>query len=72
MIKAIITFQNADGSYDSVGMNNRRIVDARTELAAERKAFAMAVGRAYRLEYHTAERFYHEPYRVRFVPRSPW
>jgi hypothetical protein len=25
MMKAIVTRQNADGSYDAVGMNNRRV-----------------------------------------------
>ena len=51
-MKAIVTFRNKDGSYDSVGMNNRILVGPYSRKSTiQARAREWAHGRAHRIEY---------------------
>lgn len=57
-MKAILTRQNADGSYDEVGMNNRFCITTKSIRQARKKAASVANGRVVRVQLWSDERFY--------------
>lgn len=51
-MKAIVTLQNEDGTYDSVGMNNRTVFGPYSrKTTIQVRARAWARDRAHRIEY---------------------
>ena len=64
-MKVIATKQNADGSYDEVGMNNRALI---SHLTLERNVLKWAReysrNRPHRIEFFTDAGFYGNPFKV--------
>jgi hypothetical protein len=63
-VKFIITYANADGSFDEVGTLNRVVATLKTWRGAERRAQRFANGRDYRIEQFSGDRLVGEPVRV--------
>jgi len=62
-MKAIITKQRPDGTFDSVGMNNRALIShLTTERGVLKWAAGYAGGRPHRIELFT--NIYGEPYKT--------
>ena len=64
MYKALITRQNADGTFDEVGMSNRTVRKVRSYQKACEAAKAFAKGHGWRVECFPMDRFYGPPYKV--------
>lgn len=62
-LKAVVTKQNADGSYDEVGMNNKTLIKG-SEANIKKKAKAWANGKTHKIEFHHPERFYQDPHKT--------
>lgn len=64
-MKAIATLRNADGTYDTVGMNNRTITpDLKTTKGLRDRVFLFANGRkasAVKIEFFPSQRLYSMP-----------
>lgn len=67
-MKAIITLQNPDGSYDEVGMNNRRVFGPlRSESTLLARLKSWAGKKAFRAEIFNGDSIYSTPARTLFV-----
>jgi hypothetical protein len=56
-MRAIVTLQNADGTYDEVGMNNRTLIGHFSrEGTVFRRAFTYARGKPHRVELFMGDR----------------
>lgn len=62
-LKAIVTKQNKDGSYDEVGMNNKTLIKG-SEANIKKKAKAWANGKTHRIEFHHQDRFFYDPHKT--------
>lgn len=51
-MKAIATLQNADGSYDCVGMSNRTLFERKTVRGIDRAALAWSRGKPHKVDYY--------------------
>lgn len=70
-MKAIVTRQNTDGSFDQVGMNNRALFGPyRAQRTIEKLAAEFAGARGYRVELYKCDQVYGEPDGVRFYKPS--
>lgn len=70
-MKAIVTRQNPDGSFDEVGMNNRTVFGPyRAQRTIEKLAAEFAGRRGYRVELYRTDSIYGEPDDVRFYKPS--
>ena len=71
-MKAIVTRQNNDGTFDSVGMDNRIVLGPHKNLQTIKiLAFQFAGSRAYRIELYYGDSILGEPARVlRFAATS--
>jgi len=67
-MKAIVTRQNPDGTYDEVGMNNRIVVGPfKRERTVFLRAFTWARGRSHRVETFAGDSILGSPNTVRYV-----
>ena len=71
-MKAIVTRQNSDGSFDEVGMNNRAVFGPySSQRTIDRLASEFAGHRGYRIEMYRCDSIYGDPDRVYFYkPRA--
>lgn len=61
-LKAIVTRQNDNGTYDEVGMNNRRVLIASAETYIVRQAHKLWQGKTKRVElFHDYTFYKNEP-----------
>jgi hypothetical protein len=67
MIKAIVTRQNKDGTFDEVGMNNRTIVQAKGRNHILKTAREYGSGRKCRIEMFFCNGFYGNPFEIVFI-----
>ena len=71
-MKAIVTRQNNDGTFDSVGMNNRIVLGPYKNLQTIKiLAFQFAGSRAYRIELYNTDNLFGEPHRVLRFAATP-
>jgi hypothetical protein len=67
-MKGIVTLRNSDGSYDSVGMNNRTITsNLKTTQGVRTQAFNFAKlskSTAVKIEFYMADRLYGLPFSI--------
>lgn len=61
-LKAVVTKRNSDGSYDNVGMNNRRVLNG-SEGHIRKQAMDYAKG-PHRIEFHHSDAFYRDPHKT--------
>lgn len=67
MLKAIVTRQNKDGTYDEVGMNNRIIVKGKSNSSIRKEAEKYKNGSLCRVELFYDSKFYKDPFHRFYV-----
>jgi len=66
-MRFIVTRQNADGSYDEVGMNNRRVYKSEREAVKSAREWAKESKRDIRVEEFDYSTFYMPEVKPRYV-----
>ncbi len=67
-MKAIITKQNLDGSFDQVGMNSRVLVShLKTEKGIRKWAKEYAKGKTHQIELWNSDNIYRDPDKITVV-----
>lgn len=70
-MKVIVTKQNADGSFDEVGMNNRSIFSQfKTKIGAFRRMKQILPPGTYRLEFFTDNGIYGDPFDTQILEQD--
>jgi hypothetical protein len=62
-MKALVTKQNPDGTYDEVGMNNRLVLSVPSSSLVRRRMQHLKAG-TYRVELFSEEAFYGTPFDI--------
>lgn len=71
-MKCIVTKQNADGSFDSVGMRNRALFTGKSEGNLIKRAREFSSGKTIRMEFFADDKFYnHDPRKVLYYTGFP-